>query len=246
MSDTIEFSKLSTEEQERAIAKLLGITEHIKTNKNENEAASATARLTEQLNKYNLTMADLERRGDRKKTPYGMHNYQYRPAKEIRSKWKHILLGMLCRYNGAAAFTKQDSNYMTVIGEAHTFSLIVELYEALVKKLTHLCDLKQIILSARDGGWTPSKTIRFKTDWLMGAITGIEQKLEERDDYFRRAAEVGTMALVVYREKALEEALDIHLPKRGKGRQVEVRFSAGYYDGLKTGFGHAFEKEVRA
>lgn len=243
-----DFAELPAEEQQRIISRLFNIQAHIENNRNENEAANAATRLTEQLTRFNLTMADLNRRGNAKKIPYGLHIYQFRKTKEIRSKWKQSLLGTLCKFNGAYAITWGDSNYMKIVAEPHVYQIIVDMYESLIKRLAVLCDLRQM-LSSRGQRWTPAMTIKFKTDWLIGAVDGIWLKLEERDNYIRQESRY-THALVVYREKELEDAKTILFKeadiKVSSARKNIRRASSAYKDGVVAGNRVELERPIRA
>lgn len=243
-----DFSKLPPDEQQRVLNRILKI-DTLRQSRNEGEAAVAAAKLTEQLTMFNLTMADLQRRGDTKKIPYGLYSYQYRKAKEIRSKWKQGLLGDLCHFNGLAAYTRGDTNYMRIIGEEHTFRVVTEIYETLVRKLTSICEMRWLVAS-RGQNWTPAQTIKFKSDWLVGARDGVWLKLKERDDYNRGQSGRDTMALVVYREEELKSAVDrifgeLEIKVRS-AKKTERRHTDAYKDGTAVGYDHNFEKEVNA
>lgn len=239
MANTIPFSQLDTEEQQRLrdkLAKLKALSE-CQTG-NVNETATAAATMTRIMLEYQIEMAELDQpqNGEVIEKTALPASYRGFPA------WQTTLLSALATVNHCKSYTSRETEYelfgkrfrhsLYLIGTEEDIDNTLRLFHFCLDEIERLCYC-----------WSPRAAVKRKNDFRTGAANGIAVKvLTERDRVIeeeeRRSAEKseGSTALQLFQKKdeaVAEFAAGIGL--RTVTRRTRAVSRDAYQAGYKAG-----------
>ncbi len=218
------------------VRKLLALS----TSQNPHEAALAAAKAQALLFRHNLSLAlveaDLEPgRGDRS----AFINERFDSGG--RMHWRRALLGAIARHNFCRGVSYSGTRDVGIVGEPHNVAVVKDLYAFLVREISRLADLG----AAGNPDLDPEGVPAWKRSFYLGAARTIARRLAEqrRRDVADIAADPRSTALVVSKDRELEEAFRQHFPevppdpragKRQGGGARKPRDSDGYRAGVRA------------
>lgn len=194
------------------------------------EAATAAKKLQELLFKHNLELSGIP---DRKKSEYLRDRVELGEGRALA--WKRELVFPVAAYNFCRAFYHHDVdnrgrlhrvNYMGIVGEPHNIEMVRYLMDYLSGEIIRLSES----LWASEGY---GAKVSWKQQFCYGAVQGVSEVLKEQFEKDRQA-EVQTMALVVVKDKDLQEALK-KLVKLSPMSLTGATGAAGYSNGKAAG-----------
>jgi len=149
-------------------------------------------------------------------------------------QWKKELMRVLCKYNFTDYIFISKSKKLQVYGNMENVDVVVWLYHFLEIGLYNLAQKHyQEELNKKTGEdrrhFSRVEAYQFKSDFLIGAVTGFERQLYEQREQNSKSNE-----LVLYNNKALGEFLKKTNPRI---RMVDVKpVSIRGYDSYSAGY----------
>ena len=208
------------------IRKLLALS----TSSNVNEASLAWAKAQKLLLDYNLSM-------DQINTERGTKRNYVREDVHMgnRSVWRATAAYTVCRHNLCDLVRISGTDKVAIIGEKHNIELCRLMIETIIEQLQTLASNAYKLSGSR------MHAITWKDAFYMGAIQTIDERLKQE----RAAASNSIRALIVVRDKELEQAK--HHLFEGQfqaGKPKYTRSYDGYSAGRAAGHQVRFRKEI--
>lgn len=243
--------QINLDEIQEKIAKLLNKAESAKELGSLEEAAAFTAKVSELLMKYNLSLSDIKGKKDKddveanKINLADLHGYNKTEGDWIVQLYNCIAKFNLCR---VIKINKGDALAIMLLGDKYNVETVVFISSQLVNRLKIL--QRQRFKEYSEAGG-PEKKGTFKRAYFIGAINAIWDKLEEQKISMERENSNIT-TLVKTNEIAIADKVEELFGDRvksGKARKVKGQDGAGfgYQDGkdmeINKGLNEAEEKE---
>jgi hypothetical protein len=243
--------QINLDEIQEKIAKLLNKAESAKELGSLEEAAAFTAKVSELLMKYNLSLSDIKGKKDKddvmanKINLADLHGYNKTEGDWIVQLYNCIAKFNLCR---VIKINKGDSLAIMLLGDKYNVETVLFISSQMVNRLKIL-QRQRFKEYSESGG--PEKKGTFKRAYFIGAINAIWDKLEQQKVQMERENSNVT-TLVRTNELAIADKVEELFGDRvksGKARKVKGQDGAGYgyQDGknmeINKGLNEAEEKE---
>lgn len=238
----------STTNLDNIIQRIKGLMRHADSAKEMGSLAEAetfTNKVNELLMQYNLEMAQVVATADKQNDQF--KNWMY--SEDISYKdnqsgqrWRLGLVKVLCNHNLCSYTWNSYRKTFTVYGHMQNVDTVVWLYNYLSIGLLRLAQENHVAL--------PAKTkllynrYAFLKDFLMGAIVGIEEKLEAQTLASAQANQI--QGLMVINKAALGEYLKKTDPTVRTVKQKMIYVGSGYNDGVEAGRNYSIGKPLDA
>lgn len=235
------------------IQKLINLQEGAEAVGSIHEAENAAMRVQEYLLKYNLSISDVKTAKIAEKAKIGVTNFDLNPHQaKTEANWVRNLFWAISKYYLCKAlhnaytpgyFGKYDQGTMRIIGEENNVAIVMYTVEQLLSKI-HISE--KLSWKSYHGY---EKRNAFKRGFLIGAVNGIEKKLE--DQQRKMVEENNSMALmVITKKKELSEYVNTHFRvkstssnSRLSGIDGKTRgYEAGYNMNINKGMGNSSPK----
>ncbi len=217
------------------VRKLLALS----TSQNPHEAALAAAKAQALLFRHNLSMATVEAELAREPGGGDLSGYvSERFDSGGRMHWRRGLLGAVARHNFCRGVSYNGTREVGIVGEPHNVAVVKHLYAFLVREITRLAGLG----AAEQPDLPPEGAPAWKRSFYLGAARTIARRLAEqrRRDVADIADDPRCLALVVSKDRELEEAFRQHFPEarpdpQANGRQRQSPRKPRSADGYRAG-----------
>lgn len=205
------------------IQKLLALS----TSSNPHEAALAAAKAQALLFRHNLSLATVQA-GLAGSGAAGYIVDRFDIGGE--TTWRRMLLAAIARNNFCRAVAYRGTPDVAIVGEPHNVRAVQALYGFLVGEIRRLADWawqerRRVGAVARERRW--------KRGFHHGAVQTIGARLAAQRETSARADRAAA-ALVVVKDRELDEAYRRHFPEVGPARQAVVRSDDGYAAGTRA------------
>jgi hypothetical protein len=207
------------------------------------EAETFTNKVNELLLQYNLEMMDVIAAADKNdqfKNWMYTENISYKDN-QSGSRWKKLLVNVLTKHNLCTYTTLDYNKTFQVYGHMENVDVVVWMYNYLTIGLLRLAQEKHVALDPLIKA--QYNRYAFLKDFLLGAVRGIDQKLEAQKQQSVELSKV--TALIRTNEIALNGYLEKVVPKLGKARKSKtVYVGEGYGMGVEAGRNYNIGKPV--
>lgn len=221
------------------IKKLIALS---KRNTNENEAASAAAKVQELLLQYNLSMSQVESK-DYEKREHVKHEYRS-IFQQNRINWKIDLANTVARANLCNILT--SGARLIWIGKPSNIEVSEFLFTTLAHDLEDICDkrwadIQKLRTLEKVHGTTlfQDHSLRYvhgktwKNSFYYGAIATINQRLNETKKNL--SANPDMKALIVVNDKEVEQYIKQTWPRLGHNNYSLNLYGSAYESGKAAG-----------
>lgn len=232
-----------TSNKDQILARIKKLLNHAKSARQMGslqEAEAFAEKANELIIEYNLSIAevdgvDLENKFDTWKFSESV-NYG---DNQSGSRWKYLLMAVLCEHNLCSFTFRQKQKTMKVYGMMENVDVVVWLYNYLSVGLLRLAQSSYNLISNKPNRYSYLK------DFLIGAVAGLNRKFEDQKKKFKEIASFGT--LMVVNQKALNEFVKKEVPeiKDGSGikKTINVDYNA-YSEGFVAGKNYNINKPL--
>lgn len=190
----------------KKLKKLQRLYEGAKAIGSENEAENAALAIQRILFQYNLTMEQVDsaaEREERRKEEIIEEDTSGFTRKSIGGRWEARLVYVLCKYNLCRSFTC-GSGYMRIkiFGKRENIEIVKWLRDVLTESFVRLSVKRwNEFRESAEYLSSPMSKDRFQRAYLMGAVTGLEEKFEKEE---RKGNSEGVAALIVRNNAAID------------------------------------------
>lgn len=212
------------------------------TSSNAGEAAAATAKLSELLLKYNLSLRDIAT--EPTSTPADAYeNYQFELD---QSGIKRTLIHVLAKHNFAKFIYRPGTNVAWLVGEPHNVDAVLWMASVILPQLDRLADEGWQVERDNYSFYIRKPSAReWKRDFRMGAIHTIDRRLQQ-DRQQAEQVSTTTTALVRVMDQELATAYRTFHPHTRAGRGTSYGSSSGYGAGVAAGSRVGWNKPIGA
>jgi len=226
-------SKINEEAIIARIKKLLRHAESAAKLGSQAEAETFSNKVNELLLEYNLEMAQVQSSPDEDKFATWTYAESISFAdNQSGNRWKKALVYALCEYNFCSSTINAYTKTFRVYGQMQNVDTVIWMYNYLSVGLLRLAQEKHMAL-------TPTQKATYNRyaylkDFLLGAVAGLEQKLEaQRKSHQQANALTG---LMIVNKDALNEFVKKAVPDLKQARKPKiVMVGHGYTSGVKAG-----------
>lgn len=205
------------------IQKLLALS----TSSNPHEAALAAAKAQALLFRHNLSLATVQAGlAGSGASAYIVGRFDIGGE----TTWRRMLLAAVARNNFCRAVAYRGTPDVAIVGEPHNVRAVQALYGFLVGEIRRLADREW---SERRRAGAAAGERRWKRAFHHGAVETIGARLGAQRAASART-DRATAALVVQKDRELDEAYRRHFPEVGPTRQAVVRSDDGYAAGARA------------
>lgn len=199
------------------LRRILALTDPTKTT--EGEAGVAAEMLAELLAKHNLSVADLEKRGQRSRV--GVREDAHDLGKAAFT-WKLDLAEQIAEFYWCHPLVRRMEKTVTFVGRPENVESLQALYGWLIEQIKGISRTERVEWMARTGEHVDP--LRWQVNFGVGIVPRLRERLEaqrkkEREDDAARTAADGTgngMSLVVVEDASKEEISDYMEEKWGR------------------------------
>jgi len=204
------------------------------------EAASAAAKMQKLAFDHELDLAAIIAGGtDAPRMPYIKFDYALPETSKADVGWKRTLFAGVCKGNFCKAVIVTGTTRLAVIGQKHNFEVVCYTYEFLCREIQRLAIENCIAQSFLD-----SKSKRkYIAGFCEGAMAEVYRKLTAAMAY-RTQETTESRALVLVKNKELDDATRLHFPRLRKTSRRATGSSGGYSDGRRVGAGISVNRGV--
>ena len=209
----------------------------------ENEAILASTKVRELLDRYNLSITDVDNLGTQE-PKIEVVSKNHRNAELQFPIWRSFIASGVSRYlNCSILRTKHGPLW---IGTVEDITVCEELYDFIVQQI----EIMKIgaIESAKNNGkqFSQGELLTFYKEYKLGVSTRIYYRFLELIEQRRKTNETESRALVIIdsaKDKAVSK-LTNKLSGRGPKRKVNYNRSEAYYAGMSDGDKIAINKQI--
>ena len=202
--------------------------------KNSLHEAETAARMAQELMmKYNLEEAQVLGidYSDMEKFLYPA----YKITKTNEGTWIRGLFNTVCKHNLCKIIINtrweagETREYFWILGEKTNIEIVIYICEQLIYKLRQI---EKVHWSSYKGF---DKRNSFRRGFLSGAVSGIYDKMNDLTESFKRNE--GTNALIIRKDKQLQDFIDSEFPDLKKSRSSSLSSRDGFKKGHGVGKG---------
>lgn len=205
------------------------------------EAASAAAKMQQLAFENEIDLQKIIAQGTDLKVPYMKYDYVLPETQKADVGWKRILFGGVCKGNFCQAVMIPKTTRLAVIGQKHNYEAVCYTHEFLTREIQRLAIghcIAQGFLERKDKK-------QYIAGFCEGAATEVYRTLTAAMRY-RSEATSDSRALVVIKDKDLDEATKIHFPHLKHRRRAKSGSVHGYNDGRRVGAGISVNRGINS
>lgn len=196
---------------------------------NENEAASAAARVAELMAKHEISAADLDTTSDGPQIEIGRIDSEGEEYSTRYQSWKSMLGAVCAGAVGAMSYQKRhradDSLYtMTIIGPVGSVNAARYLYMWLLKEVRRISSRERNARGESDG---------WRTSFRVAMIHRLNQRMQDMRRSTMKTASTTAMVRVDATAQAVRDAYE--KLQLGKARGPRVTNGDGWEEGIEAG-----------
>lgn len=180
---------------------LLLITQHKSSTPGEIENASM--KVQEMLLKYNLSLSDVQSRGEKKSVGEKLFDLAGKQGRHD-SDWVCSLVNVLAKNNLCRALYFPQHKRMSVIGQDHNVEIVLYLTDQLIPRINQACKDAWVTYQPAGGD---EKRNTFRRGFLKGCVAGIASKLQQQKERMEQENN-NILALVRVSSTAVNEYVD--------------------------------------
>jgi len=207
------------------------------------EAETFSAKATELIQEYNIELHLLkfdEQEEDFSQYMYG-ESISYKDN-QSGQRWKLNLVSVLCKHNFCNYTWKSYSKTFRVYGRMENVDSVVWLYNFLSTGLLRLAQEAHVNRTSEHIMMYGDRRYAFLKDYLIGAVVGIDRKLDRQKRESVHAEQI--TALMVVNKEALGKFLKSQDPTVRTVKMKPMRVGAAYRDGLVAGENYNINKPL--
>lgn len=235
-------------EIENIVQRIKGLMRHADSAKelgSLEEAEIFTNKVNELLQKYNLEMAEVVATADKQNDQF--KNWLYSESISYRDnqsgqRWRLALVEILCKHNYCSYTFKSGMKTFTVYGHLQNVDTVVWLYNYLSIGLLRLAQEHHVALPTEMKLYY--NRYAYLKDFLMGAVNGLDQKLEAQRLASAQANKL--TGLMVINKDALKKFVETTRPGIKTSKSKPISVGSGYRHGIKAGLNYSIGKPIEA
>ena len=220
----------------RKLSNLKKLYEGAKKINSQEEAEAAARAIQRLLTQYNLTMDEID--SVEKNNSVTHEEVSGLTYKSIGGRWEHNLTYVICKWNFCRCYTYGSYKNVIIVGESQNIEIVKWLVDMLKERFVKFSKERyKEYIKSHDGWEKPMSKDKFQRSYLLGAVRGLDNKLQEEHDKEEKELAARINALVVRKDadvvKYVEETW-------GKVKNSFYREncneanSVGYIDGRNT------------
>lgn len=210
------------------------------------EAEAFTAKANELLLEYNLEISQIKLEEGEDEFAQWMYaeSISYK-NNQSGDRWLLKLIGVLTKHNLCSYTYNSHFKTFRVYGRMENVDSVVWLYNFLSTGLLRLAQQAHVNRTMDEKIFYGNNRYSFLKDWLIGAVTGFDAKLEAQRQAAAKASQMN--ALMVINKDALNRYADTKIANLKPGRKSKpIYVGSAYEKGYEVGRNYSINKPLTA